>query len=256
MGNVAVATVPGHAGIVDDRSDAELLDDVQKGKTESFGALYERHRESAYRLARQLGRNQVYWDELVSIAFVRVLDAVLNGTKPKSFRAYLLTALRHTAYDDTRRGRKCEFVEDITAAPGIRGDSLTTPFFDTVVADCDKSLAAHAFARLPERWQAVLWHTEVEGRSAAEVAPILGLTPNGVSALAYRAREGLRQAYLQVHLAETTAACCRATADRLGAWTREGLYKRERAQVEKHLDECDDCRDRLSYLIDVNSQLR
>ena len=42
----------------------------------------------------------------------------------------------------------------------------------------------------------VLWHTEVEGQRPAEVAPLLGMSPNSVSALAYRAREGLRQAFV------------------------------------------------------------
>ena len=59
-------------------------------------------------------------------------------------------------------------------------------------------MIARAFASLPERWQAVLWHTEIEGARPADVAPLLGLTANGVAALAYRAREGLRQAYLQM----------------------------------------------------------
>ena len=55
-------------------------------------------------------------------------------------------------------------------------------------------MIARAFASLPERWQAVLWHTEIEGARPADVAPLLGLTANSVAALAYRAREGLRQA--------------------------------------------------------------
>ena len=71
-----------------------------------------------------------------------------------------------------------------------------------------------AFASLPERWQLVLWHTEVEGRSAAEVAPILGLAPNAVAALAYRAREGLRQAYLNAHIHAGPPEACRPTIDR------------------------------------------
>ena len=102
----------------------------------------------------------------------------------------------------------------------------------------------------------MLWHTEIEGQSPAEVAPILGLTANGVSALAYRAREGLRQAYLQVHLAETTDRHCRTAAERLGAWTRGGLAKREKAQVEAHLDDCDRCRALAAELADVNGAMR
>jgi hypothetical protein len=101
-----------------------------------------------------------------------------------------------------------------------------------------------------------LWHIEIEGQPPAEVAPLFGLTRNAVSALAGRAREGLREAYLQVHLAQTTTGRCRATADRLGAWTRGGLSRRETAQVETHLDQCPRCRALAAELADVNGGLR
>ncbi len=129
----------------------------------------------------------------------------------------------------------------------------SVPFTDLAPAGPERSPAAAAFDLLPERWQAVLWHTEVEGRSPAEVAPLLGLTPNGVTALAYRAREGLRQAYLQVHLQDVTDDRCRAVVDRLGA--RSGLSKRERLQIEAHLDGCTRCRTMADELADVNAGL-
>jgi RNA polymerase sigma factor (sigma-70 family) len=246
-----VATVPAD---FQGPSDAELIDAVRKGTVSAYGSLYERHVASAYNLARQLSRSPAEADDLVSEAFAKVLDTLRGGRGPDSaFRAYLLTALRHTAYDKTRRDRKIELSDDVETAGGAK---LAEPFSDPAVAGLERSLAAQAFARLPERWQAVLWHTEVEGQSPAEVAPILGLTANGVSALAYRAREGLRQAYLQVHLAETTESRCRATAERLGAWTRSSLAKREKAQVEAHLDECTRCRALAAELADTNASLR
>ena len=45
------------------------------------------------------------------------------------------------------------------------------PFRDTAVEGFENAAAARAFASLPERWQLVLWHTEVEGQKPAEVAP-------------------------------------------------------------------------------------
>lgn len=237
-------------------SDAELIDAVRGGRIEAYGSLYERHVSAAYNLARQLSRSTAEADDLVSEAFARVLDTLRGGRGPDSaFRAYLLTALRHVAYDKTRRDRKLELAEDVTTVSGVDTEKVSQPFRDTAVAGLERSMAAKAFARLPERWQAVLWHTEIEGQQPVEVAPLLGLTPNGVSALAYRAREGLRQAYLQVHLAETTAGSCRATADKLGAWTRRGLSKRETAQVESHLDGCERCRALAAELADVNGGL-
>jgi RNA polymerase sigma factor (sigma-70 family) len=247
-GNETVATVPAD---VQGPSDAELIESVRGGTIDAYGQLYERHVSAAYNLARQLARSQAEADDLVSEAFAKVLDTLRAGRGPDSaFRAYLLTALRHTAYDKTRRDKKIDLTEDMTeVAPAVQ-------FSDTAVAGLERSMAARAFAALPERWQMVLWHTEIEGQSPAEVAPLLGLTANGVSALAYRAREGLKQEYLQMHLAETEAERCKATVDRLGAWTRGGLSKREATQVETHLDECGRCRALAAELADVNGALR
>lgn len=249
-----MATVPAE---VEGPSDAELIEAVRKGAVTAYGGLYERHVAAAYNLARQLSRSPAEADDLVSEAFAKVLDTLRGGRGPDSaFRAYLLTALRHTAYDKTRRERRVELSDDVSTVSGVSMEAVSEEFDDTAVAGLERSLAAQAFARLPERWQAVLWHTEIEGQSPAEVGPILGLTANGVSALAYRAREGLRQAYLQVHLAETTDKHCRAAAERLGAWTRGGLAKREKAQVEVHLDQCDRCRALAAELADVNGAMR
>lgn len=236
-------------------SDAELIESVRSGETSAYGSLYERHVNAAYNLARQLTRSSSEADDLVAEAFAKVLDSLKVGRGPdEAFRAYLLTTLRNTAYDKTRRDRKLQLADDVSEVASA--EMVSIPFQDTAVSGLERSLAAKAFATLPERWQAVLWHTEIEGQSPAEIAPILGLTANGVSALAYRAREGLRQAYLQVHLAESTAVRCKATVDRLGAWTRGGLSKRETAQVEAHLDECARCRALAAELADVNGSLR
>ncbi|MFC0071099.1 sigma-70 family RNA polymerase sigma factor, partial [Umezawaea endophytica] len=249
-----MATVPAD---VQGPSDAELIGSVRGGKIDAYGELYERHVSAAYNLARQLTRSPAEADDLVSEAFAKVLDTLRGGRGPDTaFRAYLLTALRHTAYDKTRRDKKVELSDDVSAVSGVPAEAVSVPFSDTAVAGLERSMAAQAFAKLPERWQTVLWHTEIEGQSPAEVAPLLGLTANGVSALAYRAREGLRQAYLQVHLTETTSDRCRATVDKLGAWTRGGLSKRETTQVEAHLDECDRCRALAAELVDVNGSLR
>ncbi|WP_394622453.1 sigma-70 family RNA polymerase sigma factor (plasmid) [Lentzea sp. JNUCC 0626] len=237
--------------VLDDaRSDAELMDAVRKGRLAAYGALFQRHLAAANNLARQLSRHQADAEELVSEAFAKVLDALRDGRGPdKAFRAYLLTALRHTAYDRTRRSKKIDLVEDVAdVAPA----ALSVPFTDTAIAGLDRSLAAKAFAMLPERWQAVLWHTEIEGLSPAEVAPLLGLKANAVSALSYRARIGLRTAYLQAQLAAHVSQGCHATAEKLAAYLRGGLSNRDRTKVESHLDTCGRCTRHLSQLGELN----
>jgi len=232
-------------------SDAELITRVRGGDRAAFGVLYGRHAAAAGTLARQFARSAAEADDLVSESFARVLDALLGGRGPDTaFRAYLFTTLRNTAFDRTRKDSKLQFTDDVAAHETAQVAD------DPVVLELENTLVAKAFAALPERWQTVLWHTQVEEQSPAEVGVLLGMSANAVTSLAFRAREGLREAYLQAHLADTAAERCRTTVDRLGGWARGGLSKRERAQVDAHLSECDRCRALAAELAEINTGLR
>ena len=130
------------------------------------------------------------------------------------------------------------------------------PSFDTAEASPDRSLMARAFLSLPERWSAVLWHTEIERSGAAEVAPVFGLTRHGIAALHRRAKDSLRQGYLQMHMACVTRQACKPTAARLGAFVLDALSKRETTLVSEHLSECDECQAVCAELSDINGALR
>ncbi len=67
---------------------------------------------------------------------------------------------------------------------------------------------------------------------------------NGTRVLASRAREGLKQAYLQAHVSATLTMDeeCARYADRLGAYARGGLRTRAERGLRKHLEECAKCR--------------
>ena len=254
----AAEFAPGTPGD-DPRSDAELISEVRAGTeaSQAFGVLYARHQVAARGLARQLARSPSDADDLVAGAFTRMLEVLSDGGGPsEAFRAYLLTSVRHQAYDRTRSERRLQVTENIGDVTGIDPAATVVPFQDSALAGLERSLATRAFATLPERWQAVLWHLEIEGDAAADIAPLFGLTANAVSALGYRAREGLRQAYLQEHLASGSGRWDRRhrdTGERLGAYTRGGLSHRDATRVEEHLAECEECRALAGELREVNS---
>ncbi|MFC4912449.1 sigma-70 family RNA polymerase sigma factor [Actinomadura gamaensis] len=188
-------------------SDAGLISRIRQGDLTAFGELYERHVTAARGLAHHLVEGDAA-EDAVQDAFAKILDVLQRGGGPQSgFRPYLLTSVRRTVYDRYRGEKRLQSTDQIELFdPG-------TPFVDPALEGLERSMIVRAFRSLPERWQAVLWHTEIEGAKPAEVAPLLGLTANGVAALAYRAREGLRQAYLQMHLAASYAAHSPSTAD-------------------------------------------
>ncbi len=234
---------------VDAPSDAELISRVRGGDVTAYGDLFARHVDAAKRLARQLVRGPDA-DDLVSDAFAKVLSVLQGGGGPDvAFRAYLLTAVRRLHVDKIRAGARLQTSDDMEAF------DAGVPFQDTAVAAFESGAAAKAFASLPERWQLVLWHLEVEGQKPADIAPLLGMSPNSVSALAYRAREGLRQAFLTMHLSDISETDCRWVNEHLGAYVRNGLAKRDSAKVQTHLDGCRRCTAMYLELTEVNSNL-
>ena len=231
--------------------DAELIAAVRAGRTEAYATLYERHREAALALARELSRSSADADDVVADSFAWVLGVISRGGGPaESFHPYLLTTVRRVAYDRAH-GQRTQVVRDQQVEPDS-GEFPTHP----VIAGLEPSLITRAFQSLPEPWRAVLWRTEVEHAKPAEVAALLDLTPNGVSALRHRAREGLRQAYLRMHLQELPREDCRPVAELLAAHVRGGLSQRDARLVDQHLAECEHCRAASAELADINAELR
>jgi RNA polymerase sigma factor (sigma-70 family) len=216
-------------------SDTELIESARSGDTSAFAELWRRHYRSAARVARQF-TSSIDADDLVSEAYARIFQRVLAGGGPTgAFRPYLYTTIRNLA---STWG---------AASHDIQVDVIEE-FEDERIPDdpgswaLDRTLTATAFRSLPDRWQTVLWYTEVEGMDPHEVAPLMGLTANGVAALSYRAREGLRAAWLQAHISNAgTSAECKWTMARLGDRARNGLTPREKDRVELHLLDCTKC---------------
>uniref|UniRef100_UPI0028D7AD98 sigma-70 family RNA polymerase sigma factor n=1 Tax=uncultured Leifsonia sp. TaxID=340359 RepID=UPI0028D7AD98 len=216
-------------------SDAELVELTRGGDRDAYAELWRRHARAGLTVARSL-TSSFDADDLIAESYAKIYAAIGRGNGPtSSFRAYLFTTVRSVAASWGRARRETP-IEDIEAVED-------PAFGEAATMDAlDRSLTAQAFRSLPSRWQEVLWYCEVEAMKPAEVAPLLGMSANAVAALAYRAREGLRQAWVQAHLASVPEDSeCRWTTERLGAHARGGLSKRDTAKVEAHLAGCARC---------------
>ncbi|KAF4405566.1 sigma-70 family RNA polymerase sigma factor [Streptomyces lycii] len=247
-------------------SDAELVERVRRGDDNAYEEVFRRHARSVRQYARSCCRDRDTADDLTAEVFARTLQAVRGGAGPTaSVRAYLLTTVRRVAADWVRTAKQEQLVDDFAVfadtAARSRGQQDNSPELGADVHamhQAERSLAVQAFRSLPERWQTVLWHTTVEEESPSEVAPLLGLSANAAAVLAHRAREGLKQAYLQAHVASAPEENpdCAPYAGRLGAYARGGLRIRAERGLRQHLDGCARCREVAVELRDVNAGLR
>jgi len=241
---------PAVAGTRDVPSDAAIIEAVRGGDITAYAELYDRHYGAARRVAATIADGEAERDDLVAEGFTRVLRILRAGEGPdEDFRPYLLTTIRNTLISWRRRDSAVSLVAEVPdVLPGAGSD-------DGVGSRMHATVAADAFASLPERWRTVLWRTEIDGESPARIAEDFGMTPNGVAALAYRAREGLRQAYLDQHVPAARRRTCRIVSGQLARWVRDDIGDHKASRITTHLTRCVDCRELASGLRQLNEEL-
>lgn len=216
-------------------SDEQLLAAIRMGDQRAYGELWKRHSRAGLRAAqsfRHLGEP----DDLVAEAFTRIYPLLQTGNGPAgAFRPYLYTTIRNISLLNIPHLATVSDVDlETIAAPGVELSSSD--------AALDRSMTATAFRSLPERWQAVLWYTEVERMRLAEAGELMGLKANAVAALAFRARGALRGAWLQSHVNDD-----RLTGEHKNALSQAGEYaqgtlsSRDAKRIDEHLGSCLRC---------------
>ncbi|OZB80044.1 sigma-70 family RNA polymerase sigma factor, partial [Microbacterium sp. 13-71-7] len=173
----------------DDRSDPDLLRAVRGGDGGAWETLWHRHYDAALRYARRL-----YWsraEDLVSESFLAIYQQLRTGDNgpDSSFRAYLKTVIRNTSarwHADAGRVIDAEDVDQVDPRDGLRH----------VERESGSEEVLAAFGALPDRWQRVLWLSEVDQAARPAIARELGIKPNAVSALQRRARAGMKYQWL------------------------------------------------------------
>jgi RNA polymerase sigma factor (sigma-70 family) len=169
-------------------TDRELLQIVRAGEYRAFGELYRRYAHDAHRFARSLVRPEDV-DDVVSESFAKVLHALQAGNGPDDHPVrYLMVTVRTTAVGlHAQRARRTALHRRY--APGLRAQEGDPGLRDELLLE--------AFASLSPRRRKVIWWSEIEGLSALEIGQRLGVTAGAAAALAYRARQALRTAYLE-----------------------------------------------------------
>lgn len=215
--------------------ESHLLDSARAGSSEAMRELWRQHHGAARRYAASLTR-RFDPDDLVSEAFLRIFSAMQNGGGPTgALRPYLFVTIRNIAARWAR-------------LPGERSlDDIEEPGYDadlgaSLVALANREKLQDALRSLPDQWQQVLWATEVHGERPAELAQRFGLRPNSVAALSYRAREALKQAWVQAHVGEDLGTGeHRWVRERIGRYVCHALTPRQRARFQNHVDDCSPC---------------
>jgi RNA polymerase sigma-70 factor, ECF subfamily len=190
-----------------------------------FERLYRRHVADVYRYALGVLRNPADAEDVTQTTFLNALRAYDRGERPHSPQNWLIAiahnVCRQRFRQSLRRPHEVAFEDDV--ADRIVDEDVPS------AEDIRRALGHLAFNQ-----RAALVMRELEGRSYAEIAEILGVSIGAVETLLFRARRALRE---QLEGALT----CHEAELALSKQLDGRLERSERGALRAHLRACPDC---------------
>jgi RNA polymerase sigma factor (sigma-70 family) len=197
----------------------------QRRPERAFERLYRAHVHEVYRYALAVTGSRADAEDVVQTTFMNAYRALDRGDQPQKPRNWLI-AIAHNVCRErfrqaARRPTEVVFDEDLAAA--------LVPDEAPSATDIQRALGQLA---LTQREALVM--RELEGRSYAEIAEVLGLTVSAVETLLFRARRALREQL------EGTLTCSQAEAA-LSLQLDGRLPRSDAGQLRAHLRSCEAC---------------
>lgn len=181
-------------------TDNELVAASIRGDETAFAELFERHRQLVARLGYRFFSRREQVEDVIQESFSKAYFALgdYQGGYEASFPAWLTRITVHTCYDELRRQRRRsenelgdlsddeaaylhEKLRDQSPGANVEGTAIT------------RDLANKLLHRLRPEDRLLLTLVNLEEKSVAEIADLMGWTSAKVKMRAHRARESLRR---------------------------------------------------------------
>jgi RNA polymerase sigma-70 factor, ECF subfamily len=193
----------------------------------SFERIYRRHVADVYRYTLAVLRDPHDAEDVTQTTFMNAYRAFQNGERPQTPKNWLIAiahnVCRQRFRQAQRRPQESPLFEDAAEM------AVEEPEQEYTADDIQRALGHLAFNQ-----RAALVMRELEGRSYAEIAEIMGLTVGAVETLIFRGRRALREQL------EGTLSC--VDAELALSRQADGMLPRgERGQLRAHLRECKEC---------------
>jgi RNA polymerase sigma-70 factor (ECF subfamily) len=168
--------------------DAELLRAyVQRGDKGAMSELFNRHSDSAFRLALRCSSNASDAEDAVQVAFLSVMRCASGYRAESSVRVWIMGVVVHACKDKTRAERTRKRYES-------RAEAVVPAKHQRDPAEKELADAAlSAVNQLPKLYRLPVWLHYLEGLNFADASRVLALPENTVRGQANRGIEMLRQ---------------------------------------------------------------
>ena len=151
-------------------------------------------KDKLFRLALRITFDRAEAEDVVQDTMIRVWNKREEWTQFGSIEAYCLTVAKNLAID---RSQKKE-AQNVELTPEMEEESEISGPYDQLVNNERMSIIHRLINELPEKQRLIMQLRDIEGESYKEIAKILNLTGEQVKVNLFRARQKVKQRYLEI----------------------------------------------------------
>ena len=151
-------------------------------------------KDKLFRLALRITFDRAEAEDVVQDTMIRVWNKREEWTQFGSIEAYCRTVAKNLAID---RSQKKE-AQNVELTPEMEEESEISGPYDQLVNNERMSIIHRLINELPEKQRLIMQLRDIEGESYKEIAKILNLTEEQVKVNLFRARQKVKQRYLEI----------------------------------------------------------
>ena len=151
-------------------------------------------KDKLFRLALRITFDRAEAEDVVQDTMIRVWNKREEWTQFGSIEAYCLTVAKNLAID---RSQKKE-AQNVELTPEMEEESEISGPYDQLVNNERMSIIHRLINELPEKQRLIMQLRDIEGESYKEIAKILNLTEEQVKVNLFRARQKVKQRFLEI----------------------------------------------------------
>ena len=174
------------------KSDEELMLNVQKGDMAAFEALYDRYQKRLFHFILRFARERSLAEDILQETFLRLLKGRKSYRKGSRFSTYLFIIGRNLCLDALKSWERRHLLLSQEDEIERAADKSKGP--DKILEETETAkIIQNAIEALPADQREVIILNKYSGLSYDGIARIVNSTPTAVKQKSYRAMQSLKQ---------------------------------------------------------------
>ncbi len=151
-------------------------------------------KDKLFRLALRITFDRAEAEDVVQETLIRVWNRREEWTRFGSIEAYCLTVARNLAIDRS----ELKDAQTVELSPAMEQTDTAADPYERLAGKERLALIHRLIGRLPEKQRTAMQLRDIEGKSYKEIALLLNMTEEQVKVTLFRARQKVKQQFLEI----------------------------------------------------------